>query len=133
MKLTLCFLSSVLGTPTNFCSLKSNGVYGHPRVCEKFISCSNNMIYEMDCPANLQFNRDTKNCDWPRNVKCGIFVTPDQTTIPTSNSTDVPETPATPITSDVEIACEGSTHGQEISMTCSDDQVIKVGFGPRNS
>ena len=38
-----------------------------------------------------------------------------------------------PILSDVEIACEGSTHGQEISMTCSDDQVIKVGFEPRNS
>lgn len=53
-----------------FCQEKSTGFYGHPLNCSKYIQCVNGEISIMQCPAELQFNKKTGNCDWPRNTTC---------------------------------------------------------------
>ncbi|CAG8672316.1 13559_t:CDS:1, partial [Ambispora leptoticha] len=38
--------------------------------CSKFVTCSNGIAYEMDCPLGLHFNDVLKVCDWPANANC---------------------------------------------------------------
>ena len=45
-----------------------NGVYPHPNDCSMFISCSNNITAELDCPNGTVFNPIKRQCDNPLNV-----------------------------------------------------------------
>lgn len=44
----------------------------HPTNCSKFLSCSNGIYAEMECPARLQFNDVKKICDWPAEAGCKV-------------------------------------------------------------
>lgn len=51
-------------------------LYPHPTECGKFIKCEVNSDGEtgrptiQDCPADLDFNNETKECDYPENAGC---------------------------------------------------------------
>ena len=66
----------------------------HPTSCSMFLTCSNNMEYEMDCPQSLWFGFDQQYCDYPENVDCQVLST--TTTEPTT--TDVTEETTTEVT-----------------------------------
>ncbi|EDO34779.1 predicted protein, partial [Nematostella vectensis] len=42
----------------------------HPSKCDMYITCSNGIAHEMPCPAGLNWNDVTKECDWPRDAPC---------------------------------------------------------------
>ncbi|XP_030748244.1 uncharacterized protein LOC115876570 [Sitophilus oryzae] len=42
--------------------------------CRKFVMCATDTAAIMDCSEDLLFNRDLKNCDFPRNSHCIEFV-----------------------------------------------------------
>ncbi|XP_053676426.1 peritrophin-1-like [Anopheles nili] len=38
--------------------------------CSKFYKCFNGEMYEMDCPAGLQWNIEKDFCDYPEDANC---------------------------------------------------------------
>jgi len=52
------------------CVGKPDGNYPHPTNCTKFITCSNQRKYEMNCPHGLHFNSNLLMCDYPANANC---------------------------------------------------------------
>jgi len=52
----------------NYCKDKKDGDYVDPSTCYGFISCSNGIVHQMPCPANLVWNNAKKLCDWPANA-----------------------------------------------------------------
>ncbi|EDO35848.1 predicted protein, partial [Nematostella vectensis] len=42
----------------------------HPENCKMYITCSNGITYERQCPAGLNWNDAKKLCDWPKNAPC---------------------------------------------------------------
>lgn len=44
----------------------------HPTNCSRFLTCSNGIWYEMECPARLQWNAERQVCDWPSEVRCKL-------------------------------------------------------------
>ncbi|XP_048587237.1 von Willebrand factor A domain-containing protein 7 [Nematostella vectensis] len=64
-----------VGTPApsvvnSFCKKRANGYYAHPENCKMYITCSNGITYERQCPAGLNWNDAKKLCDWPKNAPC---------------------------------------------------------------
>ncbi|CAL8133849.1 unnamed protein product [Orchesella dallaii] len=52
------------------CTGRADGNYPHPN-CNKFISCvAGQYLYEMDCPAGLQYDARTDRCDYAEIVGC---------------------------------------------------------------
>ncbi|XP_008108138.3 chitinase-3-like protein 1 [Anolis carolinensis] len=51
--------------PENFCRGKPDGNYAYLPDPHKFISCSNENTYIMDCPDGLVFYEKKGYCDWP--------------------------------------------------------------------
>ncbi|MFJ7206163.1 chitin binding peritrophin-A domain-containing protein [Streptomyces sp. NPDC098789] len=43
----------------------SNRLSAHPDQADRFIQCSNNVAYIMDCPEGLDFSPQQQVCDWP--------------------------------------------------------------------
>ena len=54
------------------CPGTKNGLYSDPHNCGYFYQCSNGIPYHMPCPSGLQFNPDTRECDYPFIVNCGV-------------------------------------------------------------
>ena len=42
----------------------------HPTDCNKFCHCTDTGIYEKRCPEVLDFNPQSRMCDWPDEVQC---------------------------------------------------------------
>lgn len=42
----------------------------HPSDCNKYYLCDNDHPLLQSCPAGLHWNKQSKNCDWPRNANC---------------------------------------------------------------
>ena len=52
------------------CTGKPNGDYFHPRECTKFITCSNQLAYERNCPSGLHFDSKHRICNYPEQANC---------------------------------------------------------------
>ncbi|EFX82148.1 hypothetical protein DAPPUDRAFT_223830, partial [Daphnia pulex] len=52
----------------DFCKSLADGNYVNPVECKTFISCSNQITYIMNCPANLVYNQQFNWCDYSHNV-----------------------------------------------------------------
>ncbi|XP_042875684.1 uncharacterized protein LOC122255573 [Penaeus japonicus] len=48
----------------------AEGLYAHPRDCNKWVYCSNSEAFIKHCPDNLHFDAAKQVCDWPNNVQC---------------------------------------------------------------
>ncbi|XP_041349198.1 peritrophin-1-like [Gigantopelta aegis] len=46
------------------------GLFPHPQHCDQYIQCFNGGLWVRKCPVGLQFNPDTRYCDWKYNVNC---------------------------------------------------------------
>ncbi|KRX85113.1 Pre-mRNA branch site protein p14 [Trichinella sp. T6] len=53
---------------TNACKNKPNGSYPIKGNCKQFLSCSNEISYVMECPANTVYNAKIANCGHPEDV-----------------------------------------------------------------
>ncbi|XP_076343537.1 uncharacterized protein LOC143243779 isoform X2 [Tachypleus tridentatus] len=61
-------------TPGN-CSC--NGCFTpHPLICSAYYVCRDGRRELVFCPSGLYFNKDTKVCDYPENVRCWDFICP---------------------------------------------------------
>ncbi|XP_059149313.1 chitinase-3-like protein 1 [Physella acuta] len=47
----------------------SDGIHEYPGNCASFIECAGGQTFIMQCGAGTVFNKDTKNCDFPANVR----------------------------------------------------------------
>lgn len=47
-----------------------NGTFCNPDNCNTFYICYNGYPFKYTCPGDLQFNINTKACDWKYNVNC---------------------------------------------------------------
>ena len=54
----------VPGVCVKDCSGKPNGDYQSCTTCKGFITCSNNVLYNMPCPANTVWDDVVKRCEW---------------------------------------------------------------------
>ncbi|PAV65370.1 hypothetical protein WR25_19299 [Diploscapter pachys] len=52
------------------CPNLPNGNYAMSACGHQFLTCSNGLAYVMNCPANLVYNWNTNQCDWPSNMGC---------------------------------------------------------------
>merc|ERR1712183_878789 len=72
--LALAFLSvasaQVVYGVANLCSQYGwpVGNYPHPTDCRKYLTCNGGATFEMNCPAGLAFNPNTRDCDQYANV-----------------------------------------------------------------
>lgn len=46
------------------CQGVANGPYSSCTSCRQFVSCSNNLLFIFDCPANLFWDNDKKRCEF---------------------------------------------------------------------
>ena len=65
----------------------ADDLYPDPVDCGHFYSCVGTTAYRMTCPSGLQFNVDTKNCDYPSNAKCPRPATTTKATTTTTQAT----------------------------------------------
>jgi len=57
--------------PTGPFKCNSAGIFADPQSCTNYYVCdSSNYANRMTCPPGLNFNAQTKNCDWPEAAKC---------------------------------------------------------------
>lgn len=52
------------------CDVPNNWLGPVDNNCSAFIHCLYGNKFQQRCPNNLQFNNDTKECDYPENVQC---------------------------------------------------------------
>ncbi|XP_022257598.1 uncharacterized protein LOC106473456 [Limulus polyphemus] len=48
----------------------------HPSICSAYYRCKNGQRELLYCPSGLHFNKNTKVCDHPENVRCWKFICP---------------------------------------------------------
>ena len=78
------------------CNLTTpNGDIPNLSNCSEYFTCDNGLSILRTCPTGLYFNNDTKNCDFPRNIKTGPCRSSTNTTTTTRpiNSTSTTTTP----------------------------------------
>jgi len=130
--------TSINAVNPSFCSSLANGNYYHPDDCNKFVSCSNRLTYEMDCPI---CHVDTLTCPDGRLVfdeasdKC-LFA--DETTCttsssrPTSTTTQTTSTDPPPSSSSTTQSTSSSTTAEPTSPppggSCDPDDCITDGY-----
>ncbi|CAG9133187.1 unnamed protein product [Plutella xylostella] len=57
---------------TELCASKgSEGLLLPHENCSNFYKCAGGKPVALECPVNLLYNAETKQCDWPENVNCG--------------------------------------------------------------
>lgn len=53
------------------CLDKKDGMYRNENDCNKYYVCSENQLYNFDCPSGTSFNMEHCTCDWPTDsTKC---------------------------------------------------------------
>jgi len=51
-----------------------DGIHRHPKHCDGFYHCFRGIEFPIQfCQRGLLFNPTIAACDWPENVKCGMF------------------------------------------------------------
>ena len=52
------------------CPTLADGNYAMSACGHQFLACSNGLPHVMDCPANLVYNWNVDQCDWPHDMGC---------------------------------------------------------------